>query len=58
VAQSLIADLPDMTLKEHKGRGDGADAMFQRFKDLITEAVAKEKPKALPLRPIRPKRRP
>jgi len=39
VAQSLIADLPDKTLKEHKGRGDGADAMFQEFKRLIAAAV-------------------
>jgi hypothetical protein len=43
VAQSLIANLPDKTLKEHKGRGDGADAMMQEFKRQIAEAaVAKE----------------
>jgi hypothetical protein len=44
--------LPE-TPEEHKRRGDGADAMFQRFKRLIEEAVAKEKPK-LPLRKRRP----
>jgi hypothetical protein len=49
--------LPE-TPEEHKRRGDGADAMFQRFKRLIEEAVAKEKPKALLLRPIRRQRRP
>jgi hypothetical protein len=31
--------------------------MFQRFKRLIEEAAASEKPKALPLQPVRPKRR-
>jgi hypothetical protein len=45
-----------MTPDEHKRRGDAADAMFQGFKRLIEEAVAKEKP-ALPLRPVRSKRR-
>jgi hypothetical protein len=47
-----------MTPEEHKRRGDGADAMFQEMKRLIEEAVATEKPKTLPLRPIRRQRRP
>ena len=44
--------------EEHKRRGDGADAMFQEMKRRIEEAVANEKPKALPLRPVRRQRRP
>jgi hypothetical protein len=49
--------MPDTTPEEHKRRGDGADAMFREMKRRIEEAVAKEKP-ALPLRPVRAKRRP
>jgi len=41
VAQSLIANIPDMTPEEHKRRGDGADAMFQRFKRLIAEKLTR-----------------
>jgi hypothetical protein len=44
--------LPE-TPEEHKRRGDGADAMFREMK----RRIAEEKPK-LPLRPIRPRRRP
>jgi hypothetical protein len=33
-----------MTPKEHKRRGDGADAMMQEFKRRIAEAAAEGKP--------------
>jgi hypothetical protein len=35
--------VPDMTPEEHKRRGDGADAMMQKFKRLIEAAVAKDR---------------
>jgi hypothetical protein len=37
------AAVPDMTVEEHKRRGNGADAMLQEFKHLIEAVVAKDR---------------
>jgi hypothetical protein len=37
VAQSLIADMPDMTPEEHRRRGDAADEMMREIKRRIAE---------------------